>query len=100
MSADNLEQIPDGDLSEVERLKKEVEYHKEDSAMNLRCADAYKKRADEYNSKISFMTHELAKLRGKVHALTQSGDAMDMLLTGSMKPSKGVREAWDKAKQL
>ena len=100
MSADNLEQIPDGDLSEVERLKKEVEYHKEDSAMNLRCADAHKKRADEYNSKISFMTHELAKLRGKVHALTQSGDAMDMLLTGSMKPSKGVREAWDKAKQL
>jgi len=43
---------------------------------------------------------ELAKLRGKVFALEKAGDAMELLLTGSMKPSKGVREAWANAKKL
>lgn len=43
---------------------------------------------------------ELAKLRGKVFALEKAGDAMDLLLTGSMKPSKCVREAWANAKKL
>lgn len=43
---------------------------------------------------------ELAKLRGKIFALEKAGDAMDLLLTGSMKPSKGVRDAWEQAKKL
>jgi hypothetical protein len=43
---------------------------------------------------------ELAKLRGKIYALEKAGDAMELLLTGSMKPSKGVREAWQNAKKL
>jgi len=43
---------------------------------------------------------ELTKLRGKIYALEKAGDAMDLLLTGSMKPSKGVRDAWASAKKL
>lgn len=43
---------------------------------------------------------EIAKLRGKIFALEKAGDAMDLLLTGSMKPSKGVRDAWESTKKL
>ncbi len=44
--------------------------------------------------------HVTAALRGKIFALEKAGEAMNLLLTGSMKPSKGVREAWESAKKL
>jgi len=69
-----LESLPDDKLSEV---------------FVNRCAKAATEQSVE-----------LAKLRGKVFALEKAGDAMDLLLTGSMKPSKGVREAWESAKKL
>lgn len=46
------------------------------------------------------LERENARLRGKVFALTHAGDAMDLLLTGSMKPTARIRDDWDAAKKL